>query len=309
MSIVKISIIVALTVLHEHLASFVDLDKRMYNGKDLENTYGKDKNRVKRPFFVQVNKHDTPTIFCGGVLVKPTVIVTAASCLNLNGSRAAVDVNVKDFTLKTDLNSNPLFTFPSRTAYQSPDYNEKTGDHDIAIIVLNDTDIQDSRRKVLPLCDKESEYSKFSMSGLGYTDLKPKPRLKTESYMDTLHEIEMSPEPNLTLCENDKAEKVNSRTRVKDNQANDRIMCFRGFGHKGACVGDIGGPIYNVDENNKATCIHGIITKADSTCRYWVRGLRIEEYLKNYLCKFRITPSKKVKKPRKNAFFNSEDDC
>ena len=110
-------------------APMLGRDRRIVNGVDAD--------EGEWPWFVSIRGSNGGSHYCGGTLVKPDVVVTAAHCVRENGRTdrpGAVEVNVGSYRL-SDAGSGTIASVQSITPH--PNYDEDTVRNDIAVIRLS----------------------------------------------------------------------------------------------------------------------------------------------------------------------------
>ncbi|KAG7353653.1 peptidase S8 family protein [Nitzschia inconspicua] len=182
------------------------------------------------PYFVSLlNQHGQRA--CGGVLVAPDVVMTAAHCSNLEFAQ------IGRWSLKEELDKYEEFQVET-TMYPHPLYNSGFSfANDAKLLKLNrqstKTFININENPSLPTEASSSVRNSLTVIGFGYTQ-----HGNTKSAPDYLQETTLSYVPN-TDCERSQDPKSPD---TYQGLISDSMLCASDTG-KDACQGDSGGPL------------------------------------------------------------------
>lgn len=180
-------------------------------------------------------------IFCGGTIISPTKIVTAAHCVIRITDTGPLQVRVGSSEWKTGgqlVNVSHLV--------RHPDYNEPTLlNNDVAVIILKEPLTFGTTIGSVALADIPLELpagKMMNISGFGTTSL------SSNSPNNTLHYVTV-PIVSLAKCK-EAYKKYPGFAKITDN-----MICagFFGVGGKDSCGGDSGG-LFNLTHKFKHNC-------------------------------------------------------
>jgi secreted trypsin-like serine protease len=188
------------------------------------------------PWMTAIVSHgETPEdgIFCGGALIAPDWVLTAAHCL-VDEKPATVDVLVGVI----DLNDPEAERIAAKEIFIHPKYNDNTVDFDVALVHLS----KPSKQKtigIIPAGDPDKLVAPGKMitiMGWGKTEKSDISRVLLET--------------NVPIVSNQDAHKALAR-ETDDNELTDNMFAagFMKEGGKDACQGDSGGPVLMPDAN------------------------------------------------------------
>jgi len=173
--------------------------------------------------------------FCGGTILCPNFIMTAAHCTQSPASRIQVIAGEHD--LNVDMSIDNATRHNVRTVNNHPNYNSQTVDYDFSILELsNPIDLAEGsnakaacmpNKLTNPADETFTAGTKFVVSGWGRTDESPLSRV--------LHHVSVP--------------WVNDATCRRTLQITDRMICAGDVqnGKIDSCQGDSGGPLTVTD--------------------------------------------------------------
>ena len=179
---------------------------------------------------------------CGGTIIAPNVLLTAAQCVAQKHPQEIFVVK-KDFTkIGWDEGRDKVLFIKNYLVH--PDYVPwnypfSHVHNDVALLYLNGSlDLEQPNYGKLPLCDASEDYPETTAIGLGETSWEG-------HFPDVLMEVDLPLRHDCTTWYYD----FNPAKQV----------CYGEVLEKDACQSDSGGPLV-YKENGKVKCLHGIMS-------------------------------------------------
>lgn len=222
-------------------AAFSDDNKRIINGTDV--------NDLRYPWMVSIV--DLNAAFreytCGGAIVAPNWVITAAHCLERLPCYGPFHENEIEVVIGTyDLNSTPQQRRKVTRIIRHPHYDCNAMDSDIALFEL-DSDIDLSPLKIAfadPLANQK-------VTTMGWGTMDPN---GGKNFPNILQEIDM----------NIVADSECSNAYVGYNNVTDNMLCASAEDNGGTCYNDSGGPL--VFKLNNEWVLAGITSWGYDSC-------------------------------------------
>jgi secreted trypsin-like serine protease len=196
---------------------------------------GEDAETNEYPYFVQVwtltDLYEYEWNFCGGTLIHPKWILTAAHCVL---DSKAIVAKIGYYNLKygcdgEDEDPRCYFINPDR-AFVHPEYDSDHNDPDFALLDLGH---QLSELKLIPLVNQNSSLpninSTVTVVGLGVTEKG-----------DDKNVSNVPQDTNLVVVSRDQCQSAYDRIGLT---ITDTMLCTTGYGKTSSCYGDSGGPL------------------------------------------------------------------
>ncbi|MBN3289057.1 GRAB protein, partial [Polypterus senegalus] len=164
---------------------------------------------------------------CGGILIYPNVILTAAHC---KGKNITVILGAHFWSE----NEKSQQTIPVQEMIPHEAYNNKTFENDIMILKLKSNATITKEVKTIQLPSKDERFvpgTTCSVAGWGST-------ISSGTQSNVLREVTV---------------------KIQERCYSASLICARGTGRKGICVGDSGGPLVCQGRNNIPTAA-GIVS-------------------------------------------------
>jgi secreted trypsin-like serine protease len=172
--------------------------------------------------------------FCGGTLISPTKVVTAAHCLYDESTLQRVDrPDLKVIVGRTDLTGDAGEEVPVASTWVDPDYDMSTNMWDVAVLTLA---VPQDPHRVLPMVARgaTAPYTAGTTATVfGWGDL-----TGNGSYPSTLHRVQLPMIADATCA----ADYHSGPDGTFDSRA---MVCAgrQTLGGRDACQGDSGGPL------------------------------------------------------------------
>ena len=197
----------------------------------------------EQPFYVILLAFVTETQIarCGGTLIAPNVVLTAAHCVQRHGP-SDIAVLRSDFTATNWLYRSDIIMSSHYLVH--PDYKPEShntqAQNDVALLYLDGSfDLKQPNCDLqLPFCNASDDYPETTGIGLGRTG-------SDEKDSDILVEVDLRSRKD---CQ-----------KVYHNFNPEKQLCYYGEVFKGdnTCLADSGGPLV-YKKNGKVKCLHGI---------------------------------------------------
>jgi len=221
--------------------------------KDTERIFGGEETKVNEfPYMAGLINPETKFLFCGGTIISPFHVLTAAHCTFRYtdvGRLPAVVVGEHSRTDVADKSAEENIYMVEKII-EHRDHNRLSQQYDIALLVL-EREIKFTREigpACLPTGPVDVVGKKLKVLGWGQTDI-------DSDYSEVLMKVNLDAVPVKTC-----SEKTGVPLPIKE----DRNICTYTQG-KDTCKGDSGGPLLYVDpESNRYTLV-GVISYGD-TC-------------------------------------------
>ena len=214
-----------------------DVSPRIIGGTDA----GRDVHPFQVALLSKEQSNNLRAQFCGGVLVAPIYIVTAAHCVDF-WSNPAKQVDVLVGTQQLDGSGRRVAV---QRVFVHPGYNSKTADYDVAVVELAApvTDIAFAK-----VADTQPNTAGTRLRTTGWGT-------RTPNVADTPVALQMADVPFVTTCSS-----LGSLRPITS-----RMICAGGEAGKSSCEGDSGGPL-TINRGAGYTELVGIVSWGIKDC-------------------------------------------
>lgn len=189
--------------------------------------------------------------FCGGALITPNVVLSAAHCASNCGS--SCDGEYKVVINRHDLRTDDGEEIEIDVELVHPDYNEDTTDNDFMLLFLKNNVTSPDVELVHVSSDIIPENIDVTVVGWGDTDITDK-----QDLADKLMEVEVRTVTNAD-CDASSSTEPGWEDNYHD-QITDNMICAEHADEKDACQGDSGGPLVVRSTTGGQDSIIGVVS-------------------------------------------------
>jgi len=200
----------------------------------------------ERPFYVRLRVYDAVgrSFHCGGSIIGQNVVLTAGHCVTAQPQQPEISGVEIQYGNLTSLSNAVILKTNATSFVYHPGWNwdRKEGEeinYDIALVFAA---INFPLRMMIPRCDHNypAPNTKLGACGYGQNTTWDAFLIKNwaKNFPTVLQETYLRQDPNLDNCQPD-------------------LICTAG-NDTSVCLGDSGGPLYVMNEDNEPVCMYGV---------------------------------------------------